>query len=168
MPKMSFTKDGHEYQVEMTMEEFALFTAGKNGHSPSSESSAPTVRARRAGRPPKSSDQSKSTDPEKAAREAELIHRFTAFYDELSDRARNCLNTIRLHPKGIDSHDLAKSLGFKGPEQLGGLFGPGVRMIAKKHGIKVKNVYFSEVTFNDKVRKRTFYPRRLLLISQGK
>ena len=154
MPKVTLNLGGQTHEVEFTPEDFARYVQqfGLNGHHSSGTLPiAAPAETKRRGRPP--APEKQSTD-------------FAAFEAELSDNPRQCLHAIRLHPEGIDSHALAKSLNLKGPEQLGGIFGPGIKMLADKHGIKVRDIYKTKVTFKDKVRKRMFYPCKLLLEGQ--
>jgi hypothetical protein len=91
------------------------------------------------------------------------ISDFAGFLKNLSERGRLFLDTLRHHPHGIDSNTLAGKLGFQDARQIGGLTGAGITRIAKKYGVKMKDVYRAEITFPQKKRTVTFYPGKLIL-----
>jgi len=89
------------------------------------------------------------------------IHGFISSYSN-SERAKSFISALRDHPNGIDAHDLARLLNLNDPRQIGGFTGGGLAKIAKKFGIKMKDIYKSEVTFPAGKRTRIFYPGKLV------
>ncbi|HLW52632.1 MAG TPA: hypothetical protein VKW06_07295 [Candidatus Angelobacter sp.] len=148
MLKVKLTLGGQIHEVEFASpEEFAKYVQqfGLNGHAPQP---APAETKKRTKNP-----------------SAETASTFEDFFAALSERAQKALIFIKQHPEGVDSYAVAKHLGFDGPEKLGGLFGPGIKMIANKHGINTKHIYEGKVTIDGKTKKREnlFYPRKLLI-----
>ena len=92
-----------------------------------------------------------------------LRNDYAGFSKNISDRGRLFLNTLQHHPNGIDSNTLAGKLGFHDARQIGGLTGAGITRVAKKHGVKAKDIYRAEVTFAGNKRTVTFYPGKLIL-----
>ncbi|MGA9508336.1 MAG: hypothetical protein WBV55_06790 [Candidatus Sulfotelmatobacter sp.] len=88
---------------------------------------------------------------------------YEGLFRSISDRARLFLNTLRHHPDGIDSNTVAGKLGFQDARQLGGLTGAGITRIAKKYGVRMKDVYRAEITFPQGKRTVKFYPGKLVL-----
>ena len=87
---------------------------------------------------------------------------YAGFVKNISDRGRLFLNTLQHHPEGIDSNTLAGKLGFQDARQIGGLTGAGIARVARKHGVRIKDIYRAEVTFPGKKRTVTFYPGEAL------
>jgi hypothetical protein len=108
----------------------------------------------------------KQSNPALSAAQPSFLTRtsdFTGFLKDVSDRGRLFLNTLQHHPNGIDSNTLAGKLGFQDARQIGGLTGAGITRVAKKHGVKIKDIYRSEITFPQNKRTVMFYPGKLIL-----
>ncbi len=154
MPKVIIRRgDGVSLEADVSFEELKEL-ASLNGHKAIqtqhtqpelfSQSAEPRRRRQRRGRPqPRHGD-------------------FDAFYQHLSSRAKDFLNTVRKHPNGIEAAQLGPILGFTKATQIGGLTGPGIVKSAAAYGIRAEDLYRSVVTFPNGVRQRMFYPGRLL------
>ena len=90
------------------------------------------------------------------------IEDFDAFYNDLPERGKLFIKVLREHPKGIDAATLAPLLDFESGNQIGGLTGGGLSKTAKRHSIKVRDIYTTDVKFPDGKRRRMFYPGKLL------
>jgi hypothetical protein len=88
---------------------------------------------------------------------------FAGFLKVISNRARLFINTLRHNPSGIEANALAAKLSFNDARQLGGLTGAGVARMAKKHGVRVKDIYRTDITSPSGKRTVTFYPGKLVL-----
>jgi hypothetical protein len=88
---------------------------------------------------------------------------FAGFFKAINDRGRLFISTLQHHPGGIEANTLAGKLSFNDARQLGGLTGAGVARIAKKHGVRVKDVYRTDVTMLSGKRTVMFYPGKLVL-----
>jgi hypothetical protein len=87
---------------------------------------------------------------------------YRGFLDHLSERGRLFIHTLKHNPMGIEANDLAAKLSFNDARQIGGLTGGGIAKIAKRHGIKVKEIYKVETKFPNGKRTVTFYPCKLV------
>lgn len=148
MLKVKLTLGGQVHEVEFASpEEFAKYVQqfGLNGHAP---------------QPASTETRKRTKNPSSGTAST-----FEEFFAALSERAQKALIFMKQHPDGVDSYAVAKHLGFDGPEKLGGLFGPGIKMIANKHGLDTKHIYEGKVTIDGKTKKRenVFYPRKLLI-----
>lgn len=88
---------------------------------------------------------------------------FRGFLDAISDRGRVFVSELKHHPSGIDAYELAKRIGYADPRQIGGLTGGGLAKIATRYGIKLADVYRTEITFPEGKRTVTFYPGKLIV-----
>jgi hypothetical protein len=88
---------------------------------------------------------------------------YAGFLNSVSHRGRLFLEILGHHPEGIEANTLAGKLGFKDARQIGGLTGAGIARLAKKHGVKIKDIYRAEITFPANKRTVTFYPGKIVL-----
>lgn len=88
---------------------------------------------------------------------------YASFVKNLSERGGLFLAILGAHPNGIEANNLAGQLGFTDARQIGGLTGAGIARIANKYGLKIKDVYRSEITFPSNKRTVMFYPGKLIL-----
>lgn len=83
---------------------------------------------------------------------------FKGFLKTISDRGRVFISTLRQNPQGIEANALAFKLGYQDARQIGGLTGGGIAKIAKRHAIKIQDIYRAETTFPSGKRTVMFYP----------
>ena len=150
MPKVVIKRDGFEIEADLTLEEIKNL-AGLGSSGRKAEPPAEPPRAASAVTPIRGKLTPKTTPD------------FSSFLKDISDRAQKFLRIMRENPEGIDARDLAPLLDFKNPAQIGGLTGPGLSKVARRHGIKIADVYRSEIIFPGGMRKRMFYPGKLTL-----
>lgn len=84
------------------------------------------------------------------------------FISELTERGRLFIKALRDNPSGVEANDLAAFLKLNDPRQIGGFTGGGLAKMAKKFGIKMRDIYSTQVTFPDGKRRRMFYPGKLI------
>jgi hypothetical protein len=143
MAKVTIRRDGAEFEINDLTFEQVKELVGVNGYG----RHAPQVRV--------------SADSQL---KADLKDIYAEFVNDLSERGRDFLRIVRQHfAGGIEANTLAGKLGFQDARQIGGLTGGGISKIAKRHGIKVKDIYRAETTFPTGKRTVTFYPGKLLL-----
>lgn len=87
---------------------------------------------------------------------------FTAFLNAISDRGRDFIRLLRDHPQGIEANELAGKLGYQDARQIGGLTGGGLAKGAKKHSVRLKDVYRAVISFPNGKRTVTFFPQKLI------
>jgi hypothetical protein len=87
---------------------------------------------------------------------------FSAFLNAISDRGRDFVRLLRDHPDGIEANELAGKLGYQDARQIGGLTGGGLAKIAKRHSVRLKDVYRAVISFPDGKRTVTFFPQKLI------
>lgn len=88
---------------------------------------------------------------------------FAAFYSRLGDRGKKFLDTLMIHPDGIEADALAATIGFRQANQIGGLIGRGISVYAEKYQLAMEDIYRTDVSFPGGKRIRMFYPGKLLL-----
>lgn len=143
MANVTIRRDGAEYEVSDLTFEQVKELVGANGYG----HHAPQVRV-----------------PADSQLKTDLKDIYAEFVNELSDRGRDFIRIVRQHfAGGIEANDLAAKLGFQDARQIGGLTGGGVAKIAKRHGVKMKDIYRAETTFPGGKRTVTFYPGKLVL-----
>lgn len=142
MAKVTIHRPTGDFTVEdITFEELKELV-GVNGHNPHSAPQSPV----------------KTTLP--------LRTDYKTFLAHLSDRGRLFVDILKHHPMGIEANDLAAKLDFKDARQIGGLTGGGIAKIAKRHGIKVREIYKMEITSPNGKRTVTFTPGKLVFGSE--
>ena len=146
MPKVTIKREGLTIEAEVTFNELKELVGVNtaNGHKPS----------------PLAAPLPSRPEPIPISGDVPSLDKFMA---SLSEKARLFISVMREHPKGIEASELAPLIGFSTANQIGGLTGPGISTMAKKLGIKPSDIYKSEIIFPGGVRKRMFYPGRLLV-----
>lgn len=150
MPKVVIKREGLEIEADLTLDEI------KNLAGLSSEQKAAAPEAQRA---------SNVVTPIRGRQGAapKAAPDFASFWIDISPRAQKFMKIVRQYPNGIDARELAPKLDFSNPAQIGGLTGPGLSKVARRHGIKIADIYRSEIIFPGGERKRMFYPGKLTL-----
>jgi len=124
---------------------------GVNGYGQNAPSTAPTAA---------------STGRTTPAVPVVVSHRhqdFHGFLSDISERGQIFITELRKHPEGMEANTLAGKLGYTDARQIGGLTGGGLAKIAKKYGVRLKDVYKPVVTFPNGQRTVTFFPGKLLM-----
>jgi hypothetical protein len=143
MAKVTIRRDGAEFEVNDLTFEQVKELVGVNGYG----HHAPQLRV-----------------PADSRLKTDVKDIYAEFVSDLSERGREFIRIVRQHfAGGIEANDLAGKLGFQDARQIGGLTGGGISKIAKRYGIKVKDIYRAETTFPSGKRRVTFYPGKLPL-----
>jgi hypothetical protein len=87
------------------------------------------------------------------------VHGFTA---NITDRARLFIAALREHPDGVDSDAMTGFLQLNDPKQIGGFTGGGLSKFAKKYGIRMEDIYKTEIKYPDGKRTLVFYAGKLI------
>lgn len=145
MPKVTIRRGDAEFEIsDLTLEQVKELV-GVNGYSPKLS-------------PTKAIGPVAAPEPPSAKRPD-----FASFFRAISDRGRTFVHLLKLNPNGVDAYDVAKEIGYNDPRQIGGLTGGGLAKIATKYGIRLTDVYRTEITFPEGKRVVTFYPGKLVL-----
>lgn len=148
MPKITIKRDNVTIEADVTFDQLKeLVGVNHNGHV-EAQPSLPIM---------------EHDQPSRRIRMVATINDFERLWNRLSENAKRFITVIRSYPDGIEATELAPLLGLKTANQIGGLTGPGISKIAEKFGIKAEDIYRSQVIFPGGVRKRMFYPGRLVL-----
>jgi hypothetical protein len=143
MARVTFTSQGQTFEAEVSVAELKEL-AGLNGHrlSPARAAAQPL-------RPVEGSAQGKRPD-------------INALLSMFSERARKLFHVLRTHPKGIEAKEICESLKLKNPNQVAGLIGPAAT-IMRDQGYENDDLFTTDLTFPNGVRRRMYYPGKLLL-----
>jgi hypothetical protein len=88
------------------------------------------------------------------------------FLSDLKPNQRNFLAALAPHSEGIKGDALAQEIGMEG-RQFGALVG-AISKNAKRNGIKLSQLFLSEMRFDGPRRYRFFKPKALLQRNTGK
>lgn len=91
-------------------------------------------------------------------RPSDSIPDYLGFKLKLSDRGKKFVDVLRHHPEGLQADILAAKMGLQTPTQIGGVTGGGMSRLAPRFGVDLENVYISETTFENGVRRTTYKP----------
>jgi hypothetical protein len=106
---------------------------------------------------------SKKQQPSSLAQEADAVEPYDQFLREISDAGRQFLELLKENPNGIDAQGVTVALRLPNRASIGGLTGGGLARVAKRTGVKLRNVYRKEITSPNGARTVTFYPCKLLM-----
>jgi hypothetical protein len=151
MPKLTLRRNDAEYTIEdLTFEEVKelIGVNGHGQHAPSAPVLAVSI---------------KRTTPAIPAVVVNPSQDFHGFLSNLSERGQIFITELRKHPEGIEANTFAGKLGYKDARQIGGLTGGGLAKIAKRFGVRLKDVYKAAITFPSGQRTVTFFPGKLLM-----
>jgi hypothetical protein len=144
VPNVVLEREGLKMQASLTLSEIKelMGLAASNGHKP--EMPTPEIH------------------PSMTQSKAEVGGGYARFIRDISDRGRLFIQTLAENPGGMEASELARRIGYTNARQVGGLTGGGLAKVAKRTGVKLEDVYRTEITAPNGIRMLTFYAGKLI------